>query len=165
MIGVCSGMNAEGLTLTINAGKSKIPLSAKTPISIVTREILQYARTINEAIAIAKAKKVFVSESIMVGSANDNKAVLIEIAPDNLGVFEVSNDNQLVCSNHFQSDVLKENDRNKDQIKNSHSQYRFDRMTQLLDESPKITPQIAVDILRNKEGMNNLPLVHGNDKA
>lgn len=165
MIGVCSGMNAEGLTLTINAGKSKIPLSAKTPISIVTREILQYARTIDEAILIAKKKKVFVSESIMVGSANDNRAVLIEIAPDNFGVFEVSNGNQLVCTNHFQSDALKDNERNKKQIKNSHSQYRFDRLTQLLDENPKVTPQIAVDILRNKEGINNLPLGYGNDKA
>lgn len=165
MIGVCSGMNAEGLTLTINASKSKIPLIAKTPISILTREILQYARTIDEAIAIAKKKKVFVSESIMIGSANDNKAVLIEIAPDNLGIFEVSNDNQLVCTNHFQSDALKENKRNRDQIKNSHSQYRFDRMTQLLDKNPIITPQIAVDILRNKEGLNNIPLGFGNDKA
>jgi predicted choloylglycine hydrolase len=165
MIGVCSGMNAEGLTVTINASKSKIPLIAKTPISILTREILQYARTLDEAISIAKKKKVFVSESIMVGSANDNKAILIEITPNNLEVFEVSNGNQLVCSNHFQSDALKENERNKEQIKNSHSQYRFDRMTQLLDENPKITPQIAVDILRNKEGLNNLPLGYGNDKA
>jgi predicted choloylglycine hydrolase len=165
MIGVCSGMNAEGLTVTINASKSKIPLIAKTPISILTREILQYARTLDEAIDIAKKKKVFVSESIMVGSANDNKAILIEIAPNNLGVFDVSNGNQLVCSNHFQSDALKENRRNKEQIKNSHSQYRFDRMTQLLDENPKITPQIAVDILRNKEGLNNSPLGYGNDKA
>ncbi|MBW4362056.1 C45 family autoproteolytic acyltransferase/hydolase [Flavobacterium taihuense] len=165
MIGVCSGMNAEGLTVTINASKSKIPLIAKTPISILTREILQYARTLDEAIAIAKKKKVFVSESIMVGSAKDNKAILIEIAPDTLGVFDVSNGNQLVCSNHFQSDIFKKNERNKDQIKNSHSQYRFDRMTQLLDVNPKITPQIAVDILRNKEGINNLPLGYGNDKA
>jgi predicted choloylglycine hydrolase len=165
MIGVCSGMNAEGLTLTINAGKSKIPLVAKTPISIVTREILQYARTINEAIAIAKMKKVFVAESIMVGSANDNKAVLIEIAPDYFDVFEISNGNQLVCSNHFQSETLKENKRNVEQIKNSHSQYRFDRMTQLLNENPKVTPQVAVDILRNKEGVNNIPLGYGNDKA
>jgi len=165
MIGVCSGMNVEGLTVTINAGKSKIPLIAKTPISIVTREILQYAKTIDEAVAIAKKKEVFVSESIMVGSANDNKAVLIEIAPDNLGVFEVPNGNQIICSNHFQSDALKDNKRNLNQIKDSHSQYRFDRMTQLLNENQKITPQIAANILRNKEGIDNVLLGYGNEKA
>lgn len=165
MIGACSGMNAEGLTVTINAGKSKIPLIAKTPISIVTREILQYAKTIDEAVAIAKKRKVFVSESIMVGSANDDKAVLIEIAPDNLGVFEAPDGNEIICSNHFQSDVLKDNKRNLTQIKDSHSQYRFDRMTQLLNENQKITPQIAANILRNKEGIDNVPLGYGNEKA
>jgi predicted choloylglycine hydrolase len=165
MIGVCSGMNTEGLTVTINASKSKIPLIAKTPISIVTREIIQYAATIEEAIAIAKKRKVFVSESIMVGSAKDNKAVLIEIAPDKLDVFDVANSDQLICSNHFQSEGLKNNDRNIAQIKDSHSQYRFERMTQLLDQSPKVTPQVAVDILRNKDGLNNLPLGYGNEKA
>jgi hypothetical protein len=165
MIGVCSGMNSEGLTVTINASKSKIPLIAKTPISIVTREILQYASTLEEAIAIAKKKKVFVSESIMVGSAHDNKAILIEIAPDNLAVFETPNNSELVCSNHFQSDGLKNNKRNLNQIKNSHSQYRFDRMEELLGENKKITPQIAVGILRNKDGIANKPLGYGNEKA
>jgi predicted choloylglycine hydrolase len=165
MIGVCSGMNAEGLTVTINASKSKIPLIAKTPISILTREIVQYATTIDEAIAIAKTKKVFVSESIMVGSAKDNKAVLIEIAPDKLAIFEASNSNLLISSNHFQSDALKKNKRNQNQIKNSHSQYRFDRMEELLNVNKKITPQIAVNILRSKEGLNNLPLGYGNEKA
>jgi predicted choloylglycine hydrolase len=165
MIGVCSGMNTEGLTVTINAGKSKIPLIAKTPISRLTREIIQYASTTEEAIAIAKRRKVFVSESIMVGSAKDNKAILIEISPDKLDVFDVANSNQLICSNHFQSEGLKNNDRNIKQIKDSHSQYRFDRMTQLLEGNPKVTPQIAVDILRNKDGLNNLPLGYGNEKA
>jgi tetratricopeptide (TPR) repeat protein len=165
MIGAVSGMNTEGLTVTINAGKSKIPLIAKTPISILTREILQYAKNCDEAIAIAKKRKVFVSESIMVGSANDKKALLIEVSPNNFGVYEAPNSNQLLCSNHFQSDNLKNNDRNMYQITNSHSKYRYDRMTELFAENQKITPEIAASILRNKDGLDNLPLGFGNEKA
>jgi hypothetical protein len=165
MIGAVSGMNNEGLTVTINASKSKIPMIAKTPISIVAREILQYAKNINEAIAIAKKRKVFVSESIMIGSAYDKKAVLIEVSPNNLGIYEVHKNNQLICTNHFQSDTLKYNVGNQNQIKNSHSKYRYDRMVQLLNKNQKINPQKAADILRNKEGVDNLPLGYGNEKA
>lgn len=165
MIGAISGMNNEGLTVTINSGKSKIPLIAKTPVSILTREILQYAATIDEAIAIAKSRKVFVSESIMIGSARDKKAVLIEVSPNGLGVYDVPNNNQLLCSNHFQSEALKNNTRNQKQIKNSHSKYRFERMVELFDENKKINPEKAVEILRNKDGLNNLALGYGNEKA
>lgn len=165
MIGAVSGMNNVGLTITINAGKSKIPLIAKTPISILTREILQYAKNCDEAIAIAKKRKVFVSESIMVGSAADKKAIIIEVSPNNFGVYEVPNNNQLICSNHFQSESLKNNDRNIYQIANSHSKYRYDRMLQLFDQNPKINPVIAASILRNKDGLDNLPLGYGNEKA
>ncbi len=165
MIGAVSGMNNEGLTVTINAGKSKIPLVAKTPISIVTREILQYAKNIEEAVAIAKKRKVFVSESIMVGSANDKKAVLIEVAPNNFGVYDIPNSNEIICTNHFQSVALKNNARNQFQITNSHSKYRYDRLVQLLDQNPKINPKTAAKILRNKDGINNLPIGFGNEKA
>lgn len=165
MIGAVSGMNIQGLTVTINAGKSKIPMSAKTPISILTREILQHASTIDEAIAIAKKRKVFVSESIMVGSANDNKAILIEVTPKKMDVYDVPNSDQLICSNHFQSDAFKDEERNLSQIANSHSKYRFDRMQELFAENPKINPKIASEILRNKEGLQNIALGYGNEKA
>lgn len=164
MIGAVSGMNKEGLTITINAAKSKIPLIAKTPISIVSREILQYAKNIDEAIAIAKKRKVFVSESIMIGSANDKKAVIIEVSPGGTGVY-AADGHQLVCTNHFQSDALKGSRRNKMQIANSDSKYRYDRLTALLDSNKKITPVIAASILRNKEGINDALLGYGNEKA
>lgn len=165
MIGAVSGMNLEGLTVTINASKSKIPLSAKTPISILTREILQHATTIEEAVAIAKKRKVFVSESIMVGSANDNKAVLIEVSPEKMDVFEVANSNELICSNHFQGEAFQNDKRNQEQIANSHSEYRFERMQELLNQNPKMNPKIACEILRNKEGLQNIALGFGNEKA
>ncbi len=165
MIGVVSGMNDQGLTVTINAGKSKFPLVAKTPISLVTREILQYASTIGEAVAIAKKRQVFVSESIFVGSAKDKKASLIEVSPQNFGVYEVSNSDQLICSNHFQSSAYTNDKKNQKHILESHSQYRFDRMVELLDESGTVTPQMAVALLRNQKGLNGTEIGLGNEKA
>lgn len=165
MTGVVSGMNAEGLTVTINAGKSKIPLSAKTPISLVAKEILQFAANISEAVKIAKKRKVFVSESIMVGSAADRKAVLIEMSPKNFGVFDVQNSSELVCSNHFQSQAYSNDRRNKKHIAESHSQYRFDRMNELLEKSEKLNPAKMASILRNKDGLKDIRLGYGNEKA
>jgi len=164
MIGVVSGMNDQGLTVTINAGKSAIPLIAKTPISIVVREILQYASTIEEAIAIAKKREVFVSEAILVGSAKDRSAALIEVAPDNFGVYHVENTSELICSNHFQSDAYKNDVRNIKWIEESHTNYRFLRMEELLEEE-KITVDDAVAILRNKKGLEDKEIGFGNEKA
>tara|TARA_R110000787_G_scaffold183014_3_gene295023 strand:- start:8949 stop:10628 length:1680 start_codon:yes stop_codon:yes gene_type:complete len=165
MIGVVSGMNEKGITVTINAAKSDIPLVAKTPISFVTKEIIQYASTISEAIEIAKKRKVFVSESILVGSAIDNKAIIIEMSPDNFGVFDVENATEIICSNHFQSDVYSNDENNIKAISESHSKYRFDKMNELLAASEKMTPEKVVSILRNKKGLNDLEIGYGNEKA
>lgn len=165
MIGVVSGMNKEGITVTINAGKSKIPMTAKTPISLVTREILQFAKNIDEAIAIAKKRKVFVSESILVGSANDKSAVIIEVSPDNFGVFNVENSSQLVCTNHFQSEAYKDDERNQKQIAESHSEYRYEKLQELLKENPKLNPEKMASILRDKSGLTGEKIGYGNEKA
>src|SRR5690606_30708774 len=86
--GVGSGMNDAGLTVTINAAKSKIPFGAATPVSLVAREILQYAGNLQEAVSIAQRKKMFVSESFLVGSAADGKAIVLEKTPEKLAVYD-----------------------------------------------------------------------------
>lgn len=165
MIGVVSGMNEHGITLSINAGKSSIPLVAKTPIALLNREILQYASSIEEAIAIAKQRKVFVSESIFVASGSENRAVIIEVSPKNIGVYEVPNSNQLICTNHFQSPAYSKDKKNAQHIIESHSLYRYQRMEELLGAEPKINPQVAANILRNTDGLGNKKIGYGNEKA
>lgn len=164
MMGVVSGMNKEGLTITMNAGESKIPLTAREPISIVARSILEHASTIAQAIVIAKKSKVFVSESLLITSAKDNRAISIEISPKNFGVYEAGK-GRLVCTNHFQSKAYKNDKRNHERIIDGHSMYRFMRMNELLDHTDSITPQKMAAILRNKEGLNDVKLGYGNEKA
>ncbi|WP_394366681.1 C45 family autoproteolytic acyltransferase/hydolase [Chryseobacterium aquaticum] len=165
MIGVVSGMNKEGIAVTINAGKSKIPLTAKTPISLVTREILQYATTIDEAIAIAKKRKVFVSESILVGSANDKNAVIVEVSPHNFGVYKVENSGKVFCTNHFQSEAYKDDKRNQKHIAESHSKYRYEKLQELLQENKKLNPEKMATLLRDQSGLKNKSIGFGNEKA
>lgn len=165
MTGVVSGMNYEGLTVTINAGKSKVPLAAKTPISLLTKEILQFSSTVEEAITIAKKRQVFVSESIMVGSAKDRRAVIIEVAPDNFGVYEVADSAYLICTNHFQSQGYQQESRNLSQIAEGASVYRHEKLKQLLQQEEKLNPRKMADILRDKEGLNGKSIGYGNEKA
>jgi len=163
MIGVVSGMNDKGLTVTINAAKSKWPLSSKTPISILAREILQYAKNINEAYLIAKKRETFVSESILIGSAEDKKAVIIEKSIDNIDMVSSKND-YIICTNHFQGDTFKLNSTNLN-IRNSSSLYRFQRVDELIKKYPKINYKIAAEILRDQKGLSNNDIGMGNEKA
>ena len=92
MLGVVSGMNMQGLAVTINASKLEVPSSSATPISILVKSILQYASNIEEAETIAASFKTFVCESILVGSANDGRAVIIEKTPSAMGIYSLDGD-------------------------------------------------------------------------
>lgn len=162
--GVVSGLNDKGLSVTINASKSDLPTSSKTPISILAREILQYAETIDEAIAIAKKRETFVSETLLISSKKDGKAALIEKSPTKMGVFDPET-SQLICSNHYQSDTFINDEINKENIKESDSKYRYDRVKTLLNNTTKFTPNTAVRVLRDQLDNSGDTLGMGNPRA
>lgn len=164
-IGACSGMNDQGLTVTINAAKSSIPTDAATPIALLAREILQYAKNINEAIEIAKKRDVFVSESILVGSALDNKTISIEKSPTKMDVYEVENTNQIICPNHYQGKDYTNDLANLNNQIESSSLYRNIRLKQLLSQSDTINYLQAASILRNQKGLNDKNIGLTNEKG
>ncbi len=164
MMGVVSGMNEQGLTVTINAAKSDIPTKAATPISILTREILQYASNFNEAIAIAKKRQTFVSESILVGSADENSALIIEKSPTKMGIY-TTDSSYLVCANHFQSETFAHDKSNLENIAESASFYREERCKQLILDFDTISYARAAYVLRDPYGLDNRNIGIGNEKA
>lgn len=163
-VGAVSGMNVKGLTVTINAAKTNMPSGSATPVSLVAREILQYAGTISEAIAIAKKRKMFVAESFLVASAADKKAIVIEKTPDSLDIYDPHKD-FIVCANHFQSNGLGQSKENKEQVVESASPYRYERMMELLNANGKNSVEKTIKILRDRKGMHNEDIGIGNEKA
>lgn len=163
-VGVVSGMNDAGLTVTINAAKSNIPKGAATPVSLVAREVLQYASNIEEAIAIARKRTMFVSESFLVGSAKDGKAIVIEKTPKELHVYDANSDHVL-CTNHYQSEGFKNQELNVEQKAQSASVYRYNRLQELMSDNYPLTPNKVAGILRDRRGMGNTDIGNGNEKA
>lgn len=164
MLGVVSGMNEKGLTVTINASKSSLPLQASTPVSLLSREILQYASTINEAYSIAKKRKLFVSESLLIGSAKDGISAIIEKSPRKYDIVYPSR-NYIVCANHFQGEAFSDDEINIRNIEGSDSNPRFLRATELIMRDSVLDVEKAVSILRDMKGTGDKELGMGNPMA
>ncbi len=164
MIGVVSGMNDQGLTVSLNAAKSGIPKSTSTPTSILARQILQYASTIKEAYALADQSSVFVSESFLISSASDNKTVVIEKSPDGLAIYDTESD-EIILTNHFQSDTFKNSELTKKNRSEGSTVYRWERTKELLDQEEKHDELTFVKILRDQLGKGDRSIGIGNEKA
>lgn len=164
LVGAVSGMNTKGIVLTINGARSKTPLTAKTPASLLGREILQYASTIDEAIAIAQKRSLFVSESYLICSAQEKRSVIIEKNAYRMAVVE-ADDDFIASANHFQSPIYKKDSINKENIKKSDSVFRLNRLKELISREDKITVEKSAAILRNWKGEGDADIGLGNEKA
>jgi isopenicillin-N N-acyltransferase-like protein len=164
MMGAVSGMNEKGLTVTINAANSNVVLSAATPVSLVARQILQYASNIDEAVAVASKFDVFVSELFLIGSADDNKAVIIEKRPGSQIVYE-THKNYIISTNHFQSAQNGFSVEARKQKLNTASGYRFNRVLECLNQKKQFIVQDVVKILRDTLGNQGKSIGLGNEKT
>lgn len=162
MVGVLSGMNTEGLTVTINAAKGPVPLSSATPISILAREILQHAATIGEALAIAQSRDTFVSESLLIASARDGEAAIIEKTPRKTVLYR-SGGEQIICTNHYQSEEFADDKYNRENIAMTDSPYRFARLGELMAANAPLAVPQAVAMLRDQRGAGGIDIGVGND--
>ncbi len=164
MMGVVSGMNECGLAVTINAAKGAVPTSTAMPISLLVRHILQHAENIDEALDIAKTCQTFVSESILVASARDKRAAIIEKTPKETHLY-TTDATHIICTNHYQSDFFADNKYNVDNIATSDSKYRFDRLSELIECNTPLDAQKSVGILRNRYGLHNEDIGLTNEKS
>lgn len=161
-MGVVSGMNTEGLCVALNAGPSLYPGKVKTPVTILAREIVQYASNLSDAIAIAEKRDVFVAENIIVG--HQDSIIVIEKKPGSTIIYRSIPD-QFACSNHFLSDENHASRENQDALRATSTGYRLARIKELSAKRPEKTIKDMIDILRNRDGLNDTILGNGNEQA
>ncbi len=164
MMGVLSGMNEHGLTISLNSAKSGIPMAAKSPVCIVSRDVLQHAKNIDEAYRIISGYETFVSESFLISSAEDRKVVVVEKSQDKTAIYE-SGKSKLVLTNHFQSKELKDTPLNIESIEEGCSLYRLKRTHELINQDSAYNHEKVISVLRDKNGLTDESIGLGNESA
>ncbi len=160
MTGVVSGMNEKGLVVLLNAAPTGIPFSSATPVSILAREILQYACNIDEATALAQKRTTFVSEQFIIGSAADHRMVSIEKTPAQSALYAPGG-SIAICTNQFQGKEFSQ----LEESRKTASGYRYKRMQELSDSIGVFDPQKMVGLLRDTKGLHGQDIGLGNEKS
>src|SRR5215470_7028160 len=150
MAGVVSGMNRAGVSVTLNGAPSSLPADTATPAAMLARHVLQRAHNLTEALDIIRSNRVFVSTLWLVGSRTDGKFIVVEKTPDITNVREPDGDS-IVSANHFQTDKLRDNQRNQRYIAEATSVPRYERMSELVQNNRgSINPTRAAEMLRDR---------------
>lgn len=81
LVGVVTGMNAEGVAVAVNGARAGTPKTTGIPVAFALREVLARAHDTAEATAILAGQDVMVSHIVFVGDARGHFAV-VERAPN-----------------------------------------------------------------------------------
>jgi isopenicillin-N N-acyltransferase like protein len=151
MSGAVSGINEARIAVTINAAQSSQKRRIGTPVSLVMRQVLQYAKTLEEAVEIIQSSQVFVSDCYLVACGKTSTAVIVEKTPGSCAVRRADAD-YLICANHFLSGALKNDPGNLEYMATGTTVDRYRRMTELVQQSRgRLTPEMAAAILRDRQ--------------
>lgn len=103
LVGVMSGMNAAGLALVVHGGRAGEPRTEGLPVVFSTRETLERAHDVDEAVAVLSAQPVMVSHVVILADAKGQFAV-VERAPGAPATVrrEFADPARVAVTNHFE---------------------------------------------------------------
>jgi hypothetical protein len=165
MSGVVTGLNAEGIYVSINAARTDDKGKDGMPVEILVREVLESARSIDDVIARVGRTPVMVPDFYLVGDGKTGESAVIERSPTHLEVRRTTqlHTDSTVLTNHaltaaFAGDA--ENDRLRRYLTSGARLRRLDELVRRWHGA--IDPKKALEILRDKKGAGGEPLGLGN---
>lgn len=149
MVGVISGMNDKGIVVSVMSSRSIDVSMEGMPISFLLKKILQYANTIDEAVKIISETPRMASSSIIIGDGKTNEAVVVEASAKKMAVRK-SEKGTIFQTNHYLSEIYKEDPKNITARGKGDSMPRFKRLQKLISENyGSITKEKVIEFLRD----------------
>jgi hypothetical protein len=147
-VGVVTGMNAEGLVVTVHGARAGHPRADGVPVSLSLREVLGRAHDTREAIEVLRGQSVLVSHIVFLADAKGHFAV-VERAPGT-PAFARETDATMAVTNHFEG-PLAADPANTRVLGSTTTLARRTRADELLAAVPahSATPASVLAILRD----------------
>jgi hypothetical protein len=164
MAGAVTGLNAEHLYVSINAARTDEPGGPGIPVELLLREVLESARSIDEAVAIVGAHPVMVPDFYLVADGKTGESAVIERSPHRIAVRR-SRDLTLL-TNHALTAVFagdREDARLRDGLTSGARYARLEELSRA--RFGAFDPATVVATLRDKRGVGGTPLGLGNRNA
>jgi isopenicillin-N N-acyltransferase like protein len=163
LVGVVSGLNVEGVGVVVHGGRAGEPSTQGEPVVHALRRVLGTARTAREAAMALQEQEPMVSHIVVVVDARGD-AVVVERVPGSVPYVRWLGAKEVV-TNHFlgiASDDLK----NQLVREKTSTIARYRRGEQLLGEIRRpASVADAVRVLRDRRGVNGVPLELGDRRA
>jgi tetratricopeptide (TPR) repeat protein len=168
LTGVVTGINARGVFVAVNAARTDDPLEEGAPLPLVLRRVLEEADSLDRAVAILREAELRTSGIVLVGDGAARKSVVLELAArkrEDRRTVRGEDEAMVWATDHMIKEAF-ESDLQNDWVKRyTSSGYRYDRLSELLQESSDIDPPRAAKILRDRRGVGGTPLGLGNRNA
>ena len=165
MTGVVTGMNAEGLWVSVNGGRAGELDSGGVPVVFTTRAVLEGAHSLDEAIAIIGHDAPMASHIVLLADGKTGESAVVERAPGRaLGV--VRDASVTVLANHYRTTPLKDDPKDARIRELTTTLARDARLRELVERRRgSIDPGTAVGMMRDRAGVGDAPVPLGNRNA
>jgi isopenicillin-N N-acyltransferase like protein len=162
--GVVTGMNKEKIAVFLNAAATSDLRRIGTPTILMARDVLQHARSLDEAEKIIRRTQVFVSDLVVVADGKTGQTRVFEKSPARIGVYDVAA--SAVVTNHLTTPIFAHDSSNRQRMAEGTTVQRYARARQLLDRlEHRVTPAALAGLLRDKKGLDDKALGYGNRNA
>ncbi|MFT5434164.1 MAG: hypothetical protein ACI9OJ_004877 [Myxococcota bacterium] len=161
MAGAVSGMNAEGIGVVLNAAGSDDLALEGTPTTLVLRDILQFASSIDDAVDIIERSRVFVTDIFTLADGKTGELAVVEVTPEAVAVSREAP--VIYATNHLRHPTFKDDEENGKRMLGGTTISRFNRLAELVEaHRGELDPLAAQSILRDRKLPGNVdaPLGH-----
>lgn len=144
-VGVTTGMNTEGITISINASSCKKSTLDGFPVLFLLKKVIQYSSNLEDGIKIITDNKRTVGVNILITDGKIKKAKIVEFSPKKYTIREMHN-GSIFTTNHYVSQNMK-----KEQKFPPDVCYRYERLKTLFKKNYKnIDIEKMIEFLRDR---------------